>query len=242
MNDLDDRQKQLLLAVIQAFMDTATAVGSVEISDRYDFDLSPATIRNEMADLVKRGYLYKTHQSAGRIPTTQAWRFYITEALDEEEVNTVKGAEARERLFSSKFSLEKLMKEAISALSDFSGYTTLCIVNGNIFHSGITKLLDHVEFKNLDQLHKLLLVLEDIHTMGKIFSKAKGESDVYILIGEELGIESMKEAAVAFSRIRIHGIEDAYICVVGPARMTYSKVLPALKYIEKNLYDATKGI
>jgi transcriptional regulator of heat shock response len=44
MNDLDERQKQLLLAVIQEFMDTATAVGSVEISDRYDFDLSPATI------------------------------------------------------------------------------------------------------------------------------------------------------------------------------------------------------
>ncbi|MEI6887260.1 MAG: hypothetical protein WCK31_03435 [bacterium] len=239
MNDISDRQKQLLLAIMQEFMESAEAVGSMEISDRYDFDLSPATIRNEMADLMKMGYLYKTHSSAGRIPTTQAWRFYISEAMDEDQVNVKDESEAREKLFQSRFSAEALLKEAVNEISKYTGYASVAILNDSTFFSGISKLLNFTEYRNIDVLQSILIILENPNILRKVFDKAKGNNNVFLLIGDELGIESLETSALVFKHVKLHRDHDAVISVLGPARMNYSKSVPAVKFIAKNLEEST---
>jgi heat-inducible transcriptional repressor len=75
--NLDQRLRQVLLAVIAEYVETAQPVGSRSISRRHIQGLSPATIRNAMADLEDMGYLTHPHTSAGRVPTDQAYRFYV---------------------------------------------------------------------------------------------------------------------------------------------------------------------
>lgn len=65
----DERKKQVLKAIINHFVDTAEPVGSKTILVSYKFKVSPATIRNDMAQLEKAGYISQPHTSAGRIPT-----------------------------------------------------------------------------------------------------------------------------------------------------------------------------
>jgi heat-inducible transcriptional repressor len=77
MDALSLREQQVLEAVIRAYVETAEPAGSRTISRRFGLGVSPATIRNTMADLEEKGFLYHPHTSAGRIPTEKAYRFYV---------------------------------------------------------------------------------------------------------------------------------------------------------------------
>lgn len=83
--ELDDRKKRILKAVIDEYIETREPVGSRTISKLPDMDYSPATIRNEMADLEELGYLSQPHTSAGRIPSDKGYRFYVDKLIKFEE-------------------------------------------------------------------------------------------------------------------------------------------------------------
>jgi heat-inducible transcriptional repressor len=74
---MDARHREVLVAVIREYIDSAEPVGSRALSKRYFPSLSPATIRNVMSDLEDLGYLAQPHTSAGRVPTDKAYRFYV---------------------------------------------------------------------------------------------------------------------------------------------------------------------
>ena len=83
---LDDRGALVLRLVIEDYIDTAEPVGSRTISKKMAQHLSPATIRNIMADLEEMGYLIQPHTSAGRIPTVAGFRYYVNRLLERREV------------------------------------------------------------------------------------------------------------------------------------------------------------
>jgi len=74
---LNDRERRILEAVIQSYVETAEPTGSRSLARRFGFGVSPATIRNTMSDLEEKGYLYHPHTSAGRVPTDIAYRMYV---------------------------------------------------------------------------------------------------------------------------------------------------------------------
>ena len=74
---MDARHREVLIAVIREYIDSAEPVGSRVLTKRYFPSLSPATIRNVMSDLEDMGYLAQPHTSAGRVPTDKAYRFYV---------------------------------------------------------------------------------------------------------------------------------------------------------------------
>ena len=77
LSDLSERERRVLTAVIQSYVETAEPAGSRTISRRFGLGVSPATIRNTMSDLEEKGYLFHPHTSAGRIPTDRAYRAYV---------------------------------------------------------------------------------------------------------------------------------------------------------------------
>ncbi|RYD03404.1 hypothetical protein N752_19695 [Desulforamulus aquiferis] len=93
---MDERKQQILLAIIKDYINTAEPVGSRTISRKYKLGVSPATIRNEMADLEEMGFIEQPHTSAGRIPSDMGYRYYVDclmqrEELTREEENTITG-------------------------------------------------------------------------------------------------------------------------------------------------------
>src|SRR5687767_3022811 len=74
---MDARHRDVLVAIIREYIDSAEPVGSRVLTRRHFPSLSPATIRNTMADLEEMGYLSQPHTSAGRVPTDKAYRFYV---------------------------------------------------------------------------------------------------------------------------------------------------------------------
>lgn len=83
--ELDERKLKILQAIIRNYLDTGEPVGSRTISKYTDLNLSPATIRNEMADLEELGYIFQPHTSAGRIPSDKGYRLYVDNMMRDKE-------------------------------------------------------------------------------------------------------------------------------------------------------------
>src|SRR4051812_48561747 len=79
--ELSKRERRVLEAVIQSYVETAEPAGSRTLSRRFGLGVSPATIRNTMSDLEEKGFLFHPHTSAGRVPTSKAYRTYVDALL-----------------------------------------------------------------------------------------------------------------------------------------------------------------
>jgi heat-inducible transcriptional repressor len=125
--NLDQRLRQVLLAVIAEYVETAQPVGSRSISRRHIQGLSPATIRNAMADLEDMGYLTHPHTSAGRVPTDRAYRYYV-DALGQVPWKAVEvGGPTAESTAPSADAAERLMAGTPGLLSDGTHMTGMLL-------------------------------------------------------------------------------------------------------------------
>src|SRR5512141_1705510 len=86
MIELTDRQQTLLLLIIRDYIESAQPVGSKRLAEHYHLRLSSATIRNEMGALTEMGYLRQPHTSAGRVPTEEGYRFFVSQMMNQAEL------------------------------------------------------------------------------------------------------------------------------------------------------------
>ena len=124
---LDDRKKRILQAIVDEYVNTAEPVSSGAISKKKGLDFSSATIRNEMSDLEKSGYLEKTHTSSGRIPSVKGYRLYVDELLKEDNISLEEIKYIKEKLQIKADQIEDLTKIASNTLSEITHYTTVAI-------------------------------------------------------------------------------------------------------------------
>ncbi len=119
---LDERKLKILQAIIKNYLETGEPVGSRTISKYADLNLSSATIRNEMADLVEMGYILQPHTSAGRIPSDKGYRLYVDMLMAEKEQEI---QEKQEAMLERVDKMEKLLKQAAKVLATDTNYATL---------------------------------------------------------------------------------------------------------------------
>jgi heat-inducible transcriptional repressor len=116
--DLSDRERRVLEAVIQSYVETAEPAGSRTISRRFGLGVSPATIRNTMSDLEEKGYLYHPHTSAGRVPTDVAYRLYVDSLMRVAPIASSDRDILAERLGAGDGStIETILRRAAQSLS-----------------------------------------------------------------------------------------------------------------------------
>ena len=120
---MDARQRDVLITLIRQYIDSAEPVGSRLLAKRYFKHLSPATIRNVMADLEEMGYLAQPHTSAGRVPTDKAYRFYV-ESFPPASPATPRAVEP---LATRRSGIDSFMEKTSSHLSTATGMTGLLL-------------------------------------------------------------------------------------------------------------------
>ena len=126
IHPIDARKERILRAIIDDYILTALPVGSRTISRKYETSLSSATIRNEMSDLEELGYLAQPHVSAGRVPSVKAYRLYVDELLEGNEVP--QNPQAKEFFSQRVRQMEDVISSAAQAISEFTRYTALVMM------------------------------------------------------------------------------------------------------------------
>jgi heat-inducible transcriptional repressor len=149
---LNERSRQILEAIIEDYIDSAEPVGSRSVTRRHHLGLSPASVRNVMADLEEMGYIASPHTSAGRVPTGKGYRFYVDSLLRVRELTSREQESIRQQYRLRGLRLEELLREAGKVLSSISHYT------GIVTAPRLTAtLFRHIEFIRLSQ-GRLLVV------------------------------------------------------------------------------------
>ena len=120
---MDRRKEAILRAITDDYIETAEPVGSRTIARKYGLGLSPATIRNEMADLEELGYLHQPHTSAGRIPSDKGYRFYVDVLIPDPKIS-----EEEEQFVRDKMSVPQVKADEVlrTGLTRVGAHDSLC--------------------------------------------------------------------------------------------------------------------
>ena len=153
---MDDRKRQVLLAIIQDYILTAEPVGSRTISKKYDIGVSPATIRNEMADLEDMGYIEQPYTSAGRIPSDKGYRYYVDFLMERLRLSEEEDAYIHQFYDRKIAGLEGVIRASGELISKLTSYATITL--GPNLGSSTIKLID---VNSVDEERALLVVVTD---------------------------------------------------------------------------------
>lgn len=226
------RQAQILDAIIESFIQTGIPVGSSFICEEYDFNVSPATVRNEMAALEHEGLIAQPHTSAGRVPTSRAYRMFVNQL----EFSAPLAARVQKDLERARknFYLERTKQKLydlvgiLATATEHVSFATLPDME-RVFYVGLGHMLRQPEFatdplkatrvvERLEQdLYQVLLTLD-----------IKPEGTVYI--GEENILPEFQSCSLLAIPYFYKGFQGV-LGVLGSTRMDYAYNLAALRAV-----------
>ncbi len=231
MIDLNDRQIQILRAVIEEYLETATPVGSEVLDKKYHLGISPATIRNEMVVLTTQGFLKQPHISAGRVPTPMALKFYVNRLMEEKDLSVADEVAVKGKIWDYRTEANKLLQETVRVLSEKTQSLAIATTDhGDFYHAGYANILNDPEFYDIDVARTVLSLLDDIEVIKKILNKAVGGEEIHILLGEDLGIQLLQSCGFVFADFKTPRL-NGHLGVVGSCRLDYPSIFPNLRYI-----------
>jgi heat-inducible transcriptional repressor len=195
-DELTPRERRVLEAVIQTYVQTAEPAGSRVISRRFELGVSPATIRNTMSDLEEKGFLSHPHTSAGRVPTDKAYRAYVDSLLNAPATGIVIAEQDRLRddIAGSSSTIETILKRAAQSLGVLT--QELGVALGPRLDASILRRIELVRVSG----ERLLLVLTlERGVVRTVFVEVRGSladtavSEVTRVLNERLAGHSLRD-------------------------------------------------
>ena len=243
--ELTERQEKILFQIIEEYAETASPVGSVTMAKL--FEVSPATVRAEMARLEALGLIAQPHTSAGRVPTDAGYRYYVNhlevkdeparlgsaELTDTEEEESVeqrsinKGTHVLEVRARSQSRADAAIRGAVDTLVELTGNLGLATIGGQLYLSGISRLFTQPEFVDTERVQAVAKLLDNLEPWLR--EAAPGEA-LNIFIGQENPIGKNSEVSLIISKFRSPFSDRSYIGVLGPTRQNYARVMRLVRH------------
>ncbi len=227
---MDSRKQKILRAIVEKFIETASPIGSKLIYEEYDLDVSPATIRNEMAILEKEGLIVQPHTSAGRIPTSYAYRLFVDQL--KYNLQLLNKAKKDMELIRKQFYLDKAKEklyEMVSVLASATRNVSFATLpdNKRLFYMGISNVLRQPEFTaNPSGASQVIEVLET--KFASLLSDLDITDEPSFYIGEENVIPEIQSCSILVQRYNYKGFKGV-MGLLGATRMNYAYNMAALK-------------
>ena len=236
---MQERLNDIFGVVIKEYIKTAKAVGSEFLAENFQFDLSSATLRNDLGELEALGFLTKHHNSSGRIPTDKGWRHYVDCLLDSEGLESP----AKIHLVAIEKQLKELDDEPLMAgVAKIMAQMTHNVGIGAepdismFFTFGVSDFFREPEFTEPQDFQKAANLFDDIDDYFKtILRKLNDEPQIFI--GRENSYNNAKNYSIIASCVSYHS-EPRLVAILGPTRMNYRRnisVINAVSHLLKNL-------
>jgi heat-inducible transcriptional repressor len=231
------RQEQILRAVVEQYAEVASPVGSSLLAKV--FNVSSATIRAEMAELERLGYIHQPHTSAGRVPTDKGYRFYVNSLGDATESLTERRAEkALTARVESGGLPERTIRNAVDTLVELTHNLGLATIGNQLYMSGLSNLFGQPEFINGAQVQQVASLLDNLEPWLR---EAAPNEPLSVYIGAENPIGRSAQCSLIISRFRSPYSDGSYIGVLGPTRQSYRDVMSLVQRagqaLEEVLYE-----
>ena len=239
---ISPRQNKILKAIIREYVKTALPVSSSRLAGKDNFNLSPATIRNEMAVLEARGLIKQPHTSSGRVPTDQGYRYFVDYLLSEKSLSREEQKKLALELLKTKAGHNKLLRRMTKILSRLTGGIALTSVQDDewVFDYGLSRLLREPEFDEKASVSEMVEMVDLLDEHANELVNERGQ-ELEIYIGRENPLSASRNCSLMVSRFSLPSGERGVIAILGPKRMRYGRNMSILDYMIKLLGGATLG-
>jgi heat-inducible transcriptional repressor len=234
---MTERQKQILCSIVEQYAEVASPVGSSLLAKL--FGVSSATIRAEMVELERLGFISQPHTSAGRVPTDKGYRFYVNNlANTKETVGERRGERALTARVQDGGLPERTIRNAVDTLVELTHNLGIATIGNQLYMSGLSNLFGQPEFMQAGQVQQVASLLDNLEPW---LHEAAPNEPLSVFIGRENPIGRSAGCSLIISRFRSSYSDQSYIGVLGPTRQSYRDVMQLVRYagqtLEEVLYD-----
>jgi heat-inducible transcriptional repressor len=232
-----NRRHEVLKAIVQHFINTGEPVGSNTIIVSYNFQVSPATIRNDMASLEKEGLIFQPHTSAGRVPTDSGYRLFAEELQDyekaqKEAILALQKAQKEIHIHRVKQKIHDMVS-LLAHVTQVASFATLPD-NPRTFYLGLSNIIRQPEFlTDSIRASQVIEVFEKNDRFVNILKHLDIDESVKLFIGKENLIPEIQSCTLMVSKVKYLG----HHCIIGlmaPTRNNYAFNRAVLEQV-KNL-------
>lgn len=219
---MNERKQLILNIIIEDYIATGQPVASNAIVEKYNLDLSPATVRNEMAELEAEGWITQPYTSAGRIPTEKAYLLFV------DSLKTEHLSKKEQALFEDLGNDEMSAKQTAKKLAQISSLAVIWAFHKNhIYYTGLSNLLQQPEFSQSRLTYDISAVIDRVdEIVDDIFEQVT--FDPQILLGRNSPFGPFSGAILSRYKTA-NGV--GMIGILGPLRMDYGKNLARVSYL-----------
>jgi len=240
--DQESRKRAVLAATINRYIKDAMPVASEGLAK--DFGLSSATIRNIFKELEEDGYLKHPYTSGGKIPTNKGYRYYVDFLLSQmgllEDEKVRMGKELRMAVKKLEDILERT-SDLLCTVTHYASMVSFVDQNDTLYYKGLSFILEQPEFQDSGRIRLLIKTLEDKQRLLNIINRDFKEK-VKVYIGDELECPEIEDCSMVVSSYSLRKKPSGRIAILGPKRMEYTHIIPALDYMSDILTDTLDEI
>ena len=230
--NMTDRQATILSTIIEQYAEVAAPVGSVLLAKL--FNVSSATIRNEMSELERMGYIKQPHTSAGRVPTDKGYRYYVNNLASEDNNND--GYDRNNRAIATRVSgsgePSQAIKSAVDSLVQLTHNLGLATIGNQLYVAGYSNLFGQPEFLDPLQSREVARLLDNLEPWLR---EAEPNEALNVYIGQENPIGRSAGVSLIVSRYRSSYSDHSYIGVLGSTRQSYRSVMGLVEQTGRTL-------
>lgn len=253
---MTSRQEALLASIIKEYIETARPVSSKFLEKTGFFGLSSATIRAEMNELERLGYLTHLYTSSGRIPTDKAYRFFVDNLIDEEDCELTADYKRKIKMVLQKTEKEprEINKAVAQLLSELSDNLVIAGIpeESEFFKVGLSSLFEFPEFREFERAFRLADFFDEFEEVfnrlekmfwgnSAIINEDEGE-DIKIFIGRENPVRDIKDETVMLARYNLPFNYKGSLTLIGPTRMDYGRNIGLIRYTTRELNKLSREI
>jgi transcriptional regulator of heat shock response len=241
---MQDRQLEILRAIVDEYVATEEPVGSKAIAERHGLGVSPATIRNDMALLEDAGLIKQPHTSAGRIPTNTGYRLFVDKLATIKPLSTAE-RRAIETFMSNANNLDDLLARTAKLLAQLTKQVAVIQYpdENKVVLAGTANLARNSSQESAASIFPVLEALEEQVVLLKLLADANDQ--VRVRIGKEQAEKSLQTTSLVSVEFGGRGKTHGAIGVLGPTRMDYSATMTTVnavaRYIGEFISEETRG-
>lgn len=226
------RQAKILAAIVKENCESGLPVASRDIVEKYHFDVSPATVRNEMACLEDMGYITQPHTSSGRVPTDVGFRYFVNELMDRVKLTVKEQEGLRHEVLKLQMVNAEIGRRLAKLLSAHSEQASFALFPEETSTVGLSKVLENSNLPPEDA-KEIARFFDEIDQYSANMIEEYSEKKPEAYIGKELKLSSMSDYSMIVSGLTLPSGKKGVVGLIGPKSMKYEKNLSLMEYIAK---------
>ncbi len=232
LTELSARQAKILAAIVKLHSETGHPVSSKELVDKGYFDVSGATLRNEMQELEELGLITQPHTSAGRIPTDAGFRYFINQLMHRVKLSMQEQEVLKKEILKLQAVNAEVGRRLTKLLSTHTSQASFAVFPEEVSATGLSNILDNS-----------VLPVEDAREIAEFFDNLDEYAEEMLttyqsdqptaFIGKELKLSTHSDHSMIVTSLQLPSGKRGVIGLIGPKGMQYNKNISLMEYISK---------